>query len=68
MPLYRRIDNVYSLDPLSTQTKSTFHPLHRYASPTPRIRTMAITMYTALLLIIRRDDTCLYSPIQREGE
>jgi len=35
MPLYRRIDNVYSLDPLSTQTKSTFHPLHRYASPTP---------------------------------
>ena len=53
MPLYLGIDNVYSLDPLSTHTESAFHPLHLYASLTTRVRAMAITMYTALLLIIR---------------
>ena len=67
MPLYLGIDSVYSLDPLSTQTKSASHSLHRYASPTTRVRTMAITMYTALLLIIRGKVTRLYRPLLQEG-
>ena len=67
MPLYLGIDSVYSLDPLSTHTKSTFHPCHRYALPTTQVRAMAITMYTALLLIIRGKVTRLYRPLLQEG-
>ena len=55
MPLYLGIDSVYSLDLLST-TDEAYHPPPRwYALPTTRVRAMAITMYTALLLIIRRE-------------
>ena len=54
MPLHLGIDSVYSLDLLST-THEAYHPPPRwYALPTTRVRAMAITMYTALLLIIRR--------------
>ena len=67
IPLYLGIDSVYSLDPLSTQTKSTFHPRHQYALPTTQVRAMAITMYTALLLIIRGKVTRLYRPLLQEG-
>lgn len=68
MPLHLGIDRVYSLDLLST-THEAYHPPPRwYALPTTRVRAMAITMYTALLLIIRRDVTYLYSPIQRREE
>ena len=54
MPLYLGIDSVYSLDLLST-THEAYHPPPRwYALLTARIRALAITMYTPLLLIIRR--------------
>lgn len=66
MPLYLGIDGVYSLDPLSPHTKSTYPPPHRYASPITRAKTMAITMYTALLLIIREEVIRLCRPHLRE--
>ena len=68
MPLHLGIDSVYSLDLLST-THEAYHPPPRwYALPTTRVRAMAITMYTALLLIIRRVSyTCADRLCRRGG-
>lgn len=68
MPLYLGMDSVYSLDLLST-THEAYHPPPRwYALPTTRVRAMAITMYTALLLIIRRVSyTCADRLCRRGG-
>ena len=68
MPLYLGVDSVYSLDLLST-THEAYHPPPRwYALPTTRVRAMAITMYTALLLIIQRVSyTCADRPCRRGG-
>ena len=68
MPLHLGIDNVYSLDPLSI-THEAYHPPPRwYALPTTRVRAMAITMYTTLLLIIRGVSyTCADRPCRRGG-
>ena len=67
IPLYLGIDSVYSLDLLSTTHEAYHPPPRRYALPTTRVRTMAITMYTALLLIIRGKVTRLYRPLLQEG-
>ena len=67
MPLHLSIDSVYSLDPLSITHEAHHPPPRWYALPTSRVRAMAITMYTALLLIIRRVSyTCADRLCRRE--
>ena len=68
MPLYLGIDGVYSLDLLSTTHEAYHPPPCWYALPTTRVRAMAITMYAALLLIIRGVSyTCTDGPCRRGG-
>ena len=66
MPLYLVIDSVYSLNLLSTTHEAYDSPPRWYALLTTRVRAMASTMYTALLLIIREEVICLCRPHLRE--
>lgn len=68
MPLYLVIDSVYSLNLLSTTHEAYDSPPRWYALLTTRVRAMASTMYTALLLIIRRVSyTSADCPCRRGG-
>ena len=65
MPLYLRIDNVYSSSVRFATHEEHNPPPRQDASPTTRVRAMAITMYTTLLLIIRGVSyTCADRPLQ----